>query len=96
MEKGNQDTKAGKYWLIYPKSKEAKDWIDINKKGGKLFSYLFPLKPVTGEMTAKEALEKVIEVTGVKGFSLAYIDIHKSLEDIEQEGCTDKFIKNHM
>ncbi len=83
MNKENRNTATGKYWMIYPKSKEAKDWVDKKEKGSKFLYLLFPFKPDKNTMTAREALQKVIDVTGIKGFSLAYIDIHNSVEEKE-------------
>ena len=67
--------------MIFPKSKEAKE-AGV-KHGLKFYNALYGLKPSKGDVTAKEALETVIKLTGVKGFCLAYVDIHKSVEEKE-------------
>ena len=78
-----KDTKTGKYWMVFPKSKEAKD--AVVKHGLRLYDALYNLKPDGKTITAREAMETVIKMTGVKGFCLAYIDVHKSVEEMEKE-----------
>jgi len=78
----SKDTKTGKYWMIFPKSKEAKE--ACIKHGLRLYDSLYDIRPDNKTISAKEALETVIKMTGVKGFALAFIDIHNSVEDREK------------
>lgn len=77
----NRNTKTGKYWMIFPKSAEAKD--AMKKYNFDFYQVLYTTGRDNKSPTAKEALQSVIDLTGVKGFALAFVDIHPSLEERE-------------
>ena len=78
----SRNTKTGKYWMIFPKSEEAKE--ATVKQGLNFYQVLFTTGKDDKPPTAKDALQSVIELTGVKGFALAFVDIHPSVEEREK------------
>ena len=80
----SRDTKTGKYWMIFPKSTEAKEAMENHNL--KLLEMLYNIGGDNKQPTAKEALQNVIELTGVYGFALAFIDVHPSVEERQKWG----------
>ena len=78
----SKNTKTGKYWMIFPKSEEAKE--AMKKYELNFFQVLYTTGQDNKSPTAKDALQAVVDLTGVKGFGLALVDIKPSVEEKEK------------